>query len=71
MVVKPKREKVAILLRAGHNTNDIIAFAGTACSLVDTFKKILKTGVPLDKRSRKPKPPTVRTSFLTSKRALK
>ena len=73
MVVTPKREKVAVRLRAGHKTNDIIALAGVSCSLVDIVKKLLKTGAPLDKRSRKPRTRTVRTldSFLASKRALK
>ena len=73
MVVTSKREKVAVLLRAGHKTNDIIALAGVSRSLVDTVKKLLKTGPPLDKRSRKPRTRTFRTldSYLTSKRALK
>ena len=66
MVVTPKREKVAILLRAGHKTNDIIALAGVSRSLVDTVKKLLKTGPPLDKRSRKPRTRNFRTPRLLS-----
>ena len=38
MVVTPKREEVAVRLRAGHKTNDIIALAGVSRSLVDTVK---------------------------------
>ena len=64
MVVTPKREKVVVLLCAGHKTNDIIALAGMLCSLVNTIKKLLKIGTPLDKRSRKPRTCTVRTPRL-------
>ena len=73
MVVTSKREKVAVLLRAGHKTNDIIAFAGVSRSLVDTVKKLLETGAPLDKRFRKPRTRTFRTPRLLSrlKKALK
>ena len=67
MVVTPKREKVAILLHARHKTNDIIALAGVSCSLVNTVTKLLKTGSPLDKRSRKPRTCTVRTTRLLSR----
>ena len=61
MVVTLKRKKVAVLLRAGHKTNDIIALAGVSRSPVDTVKKLLKTGAPPDKRPRKPRTCTVRT----------
>ena len=73
MVVTPKREKVAILLCTGHKINDIIALAGVFCSLVDTIKKLLKTSVPLDKRSRNLEHALSGPldSFLASKRALK
>ena len=66
MVVTPKREKVVVLLRAGQ-ANDIIALAGVSRSLVDTVKKLLQTGAPLDKRSRKPRTRTVRTPRLLSR----
>ena len=66
MVVTPKKEKVAVLLCTKHKTNDIIALAGMSCSLVDTLKKLLKTGAPLDKRSRKPRTRTVRIPTLLS-----
>ena len=66
MVVTPKRERLAILLCAGHKTNDIIALAGMSHSLVNTVKKLLKTGAPLDKRSRKARTRTVRTPRLLS-----
>ena len=49
MVVTLKREKVTVLLHAGHKTNEIIALTGMSCSLVDTVKKLLKTCAPLDK----------------------
>ena len=65
MIVTSKREKVAILC-VGHKTNDIIALTGMSHSLVDTVKKLLKTGAPLDKRSRKPRTHTVRTPRLLS-----
>ena len=73
MVVTLKREKVAVLPRAGYKTNDIIALAGVSRSLIDTVKKLVKTGAPLGKRSRKPRTGTVRTPrlLLASKRALK
>ena len=74
MVVTPKREKVAALLCARHKINDIIALAGMSRSLVDTVKKLLKTGAKLDKRSRKPRTSTISgppDSFLVSKRASK
>ena len=61
MIVTPKREKVA-----RHKTDDTIALAGMSCSLVNTIKKLLKTGAPLDKRSRKPRTCTVRTPRLLS-----
>ena len=67
MIVTPKREKVAVFLRAGHKTNDIIALAGVSRSLVDTVKKVLKTGAPLNKRSGKPRTRTVRTPRLISR----
>ena len=67
MVVTPKREKMAVLLRAGYKTNDIIALAGVSRSLVDTVKKLLKTGAALDKRSRKPRTRIVRTPRLLSR----
>ena len=66
MVVIPKRKKIAVLLRAGRKTNDIMTLAGVSRSLVDTVKKLLKTGAPLDKRSRKPRTRTVRTPRLLS-----
>ena len=66
MVATPKIEKVAVL-RAGHKTNDINALAGVSRSLVDTVKKLLKTGALLDKRSRKPRTRTVRTPRLLSR----
>ena len=66
MVVTPKREKVAVLLCAGHKTNDIIALAGVSHNLVDTIKKLLKTSAPLEKRSRKPRTCTARTPRLLS-----
>ena len=47
MVVTPKREKMAVLLRAGHKSNDIIALAGVSRSLVGTVKKLLKIGLHL------------------------
>ena len=65
MVVTPKREKMATLLRAGHKTKGIIALAGLSRSSVDTVKK-LKTGAPPDKRSRKPRTRTVKTPRLLS-----
>ena len=67
MIVTPKREKVAVFLRAGHSTNDVIALAGVSRSLVDTVKKLLKTNAPLDKRSRKPRTRTVRIPRLRSR----
>ena len=66
MVATPKREKVAVLLCTGHKTNDIIALTGVSRSLIDTIKKLLKTGAPLDKRSVKPRTHTVRTPRLLS-----
>ena len=66
MVVTPKREKAAILLHTRHNINDIIALAGVPHSLVNTVKKLLKTGAPLDKRFRKPRTQTFRTPRLLS-----
>ena len=48
---------MAVLLRARHKTNDIIALAGVSHSLGNTVKKLLKTGAPLDKRYRKPRTP--------------
>ena len=67
MAVTPKSEKVAVFLRAGHKTNDIIALAGMSRSLVDTVRKLLKTGDSLEKRSRKPRTRAVRTSRLLSR----
>ena len=67
MVATPKREKVAVLLRAGHKTNDIIALAGVSRNLVDIVKKLLITAAPPEKRSRKPKTRTVRTPRLLSR----
>ena len=66
MVVTPKRKKMAVLLRTGHKTNNIIDLAGMSGSLVNTIKKLLKTGAPLDKGSRKPRTHTVRTPRLLS-----
>ena len=57
---------MAVLLCAGHKTNDIIALAAVSHSLVDTIKKLLKSGAPLEKRSRKPRTCTVRTPRLLS-----
>ena len=64
MVVTPKREKVAVLLRA--NIRVMTSLASLACvgSLVDTVKRLLKTGASLDKRSRKSRTRTVRTPRL-------
>ena len=67
MLVIPKRKKIAVLLRAGHKTNDIIALADVSRSLVDSVKKLLKTGAPLDKRSRKPRNRTVKAPRLLSR----
>ena len=67
MVVTPKREKVAVLLRAVHKTNGMIALAGVSFSLVNTVKKPVKTNVLLDKRSRKPRTRTVTTPRLLSR----
>ena len=64
MVVTHKKETVTVLLLAGHKTSNIIALAGVSRSLVDTVKILLKTGVLLDKRSRKPRTCTVRTPRL-------
>ena len=66
MVVTPKREKVTILLCAEHKTNDIISLTGMSHSLINTVKKLLKTGAPFDKRSRKPRTRTVRAPRLFS-----
>ena len=66
MVVTSKRKKVVILLCARHKTNDIIALVVVSCSLINIVKKLLKTGAPLDKRSRKPRTCTVRTPRLLS-----
>ena len=67
MVLTLKRETVAVLLRAGHKTNDIMTLAGVSRSFVDTVKKLLKTGAPLDKMSKKPRTRTVRTFRLLSR----
>ena len=66
MVVIPKREKVAVFLCAGHKTNGIIVLTGISRSLIYTIKKLLKTGAPLDKQSRKSRTCTVRTPRLLS-----
>ena len=58
---------MAVLLCAGHKTNDIIALAGVSRSLVNTVKKLLKTSALLNKSSRKPKTRSVRTPRLLSR----